>query len=124
MITAGKKPIKVKMKITNFKENRYLKKVFKLLLSVIRWLSFPISSKNAAAAQMISVVRPMLGNPPKIIIPTNIRREITWFKQSTFQAATVPIKIAKNIHAASALYTARYPIHNPQIMAATNPNSL
>jgi len=37
-----------------------------------------------------------------------------WFKLSTFNDSTVPISIAMNIQAASALVTAKYPINDPQ----------
>jgi len=49
----------------------------------------------------------MAGKPSTIIIPTKMSRDRIWFRQSTFQAATVPIRIARKIQAASALVTAR-----------------
>jgi len=44
--------------------------------------------------------------------------------QSIFQAIKVPIRMPKNITAASALVTAKYPIEIPQITAAITPKKL
>ena len=41
-----------------------------------------------------------------------------WFKLSTFNDNTVPMSIAMNIQAASALVTAKYPINDPQSIPA------
>jgi len=106
-LTVASVPRTVNNKITILRANLYWKNSLTYLCSSAHLLSFPISSRNAAAAHTARVMIPMVGKPKIMIIPMKISKDRIWFRQSTFQANTVPIRIARNMQAASALVTAR-----------------